>query len=113
VPFSRTVPRKTYITGRPINDATVIPQSCTEKYRSKMRDWPRIAETPIAMMIPMTAMKVGIARCNHPTPSTSVPLMNVQKMNLPFRYFGAAARIATAREVMFTACHHTVTSLST
>jgi len=57
--------------------------------------------------------KVELACCNHATPSTSVPLMNVQKMNLPFWYFEAAARIATAREAMLTACHHTGTPLST
>jgi hypothetical protein len=57
----------------------------------------------------MTATQAALARCNHPTPSTPLPSMNVRKMNLPLWCFGAAARMAIASEIVPSACHYTET----
>jgi hypothetical protein len=57
----------------------------------------------------MTAMYAGLARWDYQTASTPVPLMKVRKTNLPLWCFGAAARIAMAREAVPSAYHHTET----
>jgi len=55
----------------------------------------------------MITTYAGLARWDHPTSSTPVPSMKVRKMNLLLWCFGAAARIATASEVVPSTCHQT------
>ena len=52
-PRSPTVSKNTWVTGWPVDELSVPSRSCIENSRPSMRNHPRIAETPIAVIIPM------------------------------------------------------------